>query len=58
VAGQAGINLPAGPAANAPQYDGPAMTTIISERLGLKLDTQKSAVAVLVIDSAEIPVAD
>jgi len=58
VAGQAGINLPAGPAPNAPQYDGPAMTTIISERLGLKLDTQKSAVPVLVIDSAEIPVAD
>ena len=58
VAGQAGINLPAGPTPNAPQYDGPAMTTIISERLGLKLDTQKAPVPVLVIDSAEMPAAD
>ena len=58
VAGQAGINLPAGPTANAPQYDGPAMTTIISERLGLKLDTQKAPVPVLVIDSADMPAAD
>src|SRR6478672_8574258 len=38
VAGQAGVNLPAGPQQNLPAYDGPAMTTIISERLGLKLD--------------------
>jgi uncharacterized protein (TIGR03435 family) len=58
IAGQAGINLPAGPAPNAPQYDGPAMTTIISERLGLKLDSQKAPVDVLVIDSAELPMAD
>jgi len=58
VAGQAGINLPAGPQQNLPAYDGPAMTTIISERLGLKLDTQKAQVPVLVIDSAEMPAAD
>jgi len=57
IAGQAGVNLPAGPQA-LPQYDGPAMTTILSERLGLKLDSQKTAVAVLVIDSAEVPTAD
>jgi len=58
IAGQAGITLPAGPAPNAPQYDGPAMTTILSERLGLKLDSQKLPVDVLVIDSAEMPAAD
>src|SRR6478609_3499755 len=55
VAGQAGVNLPAGPQQNLPAYDGPAMTTIISERLGLKLDTQKASLPVLVIDSAEMP---
>jgi uncharacterized protein (TIGR03435 family) len=58
IAGQSGINLPVGAAANLPQYDGPALTTIISERLGLKLDSQKAPVEVLVIDSAEMPVAD
>lgn len=58
IAGQAGISLPAGPTPNAPAYDGPAMTTILNERLGLKLDTQKAPVQVLVIDSAEMPVAD
>jgi len=57
VAGQAGINLPAGPGA-LPAYDGPAMTTIISERLGLKLDSQKAPVEVIVIDSAEMPAAN
>ena len=57
VAGQAGINLPAGPN-NVPAYDGPAMTTILSERLGLKLDSQKAPVEVLVIDSAEMPTPD
>lgn len=58
IAGQAGINLPAGPQANLPPYDGPALTTIIGEKLGLKLDTQKSAVDMLVIDRAEMPTAD
>lgn len=58
VAGQAGVNLPPGPATGAPQYDGPAMTTILTERLGLKLDSQKAPVQVLVIDGAEMPVAD
>ena len=58
VAGQAGDNLPAGAQQNVPAYDGPAMTTIIGERLGLKLDSQKTPVDVLVIDSAEMPTAD
>ena len=56
-ASQAGINLPAGPT-QSPQYDGPALTTILSEQLGLKLDSQKAPVEVLVIDSAEMPTAD
>jgi len=34
------------------------MTTIIGERLGLKLDSQKTQMDVLVIDSAEMPTAD
>jgi uncharacterized protein (TIGR03435 family) len=58
VAGQSGINLPAGPPQALPQYDGPAMTTILNDRLGLKLDSQKAPVEVIVIDSAEIPSAD
>jgi uncharacterized protein (TIGR03435 family) len=58
IAGQAGITLHAGSTPNASQYDGPAMTTILSDRLGLKLDSQKLPVSILVIDSAEIPMAD
>jgi uncharacterized protein (TIGR03435 family) len=58
IAGQSGINLPAGPQQALPQYDGPAMTTILSDRLGLKLDSQKAPVDVIVIDSAEMPTAD
>jgi uncharacterized protein (TIGR03435 family) len=59
VAGQAGMNVPPGPAgANLPQYDGPAIGTILQDRLGLKLDSQKSNVDVLVIDAAEMPAAD
>jgi uncharacterized protein (TIGR03435 family) len=57
IAGQAGITLPAGPQ-QLPQYDGPAMATVLNERLGLKLDSQKAPVEVIVIDSAEMPVAD
>ena len=56
VAGQSGIALPVG--GNLPQYDGPALTTILQDRLGLKLDSQKAPVSVLVIDSAEKPAAD
>jgi uncharacterized protein (TIGR03435 family) len=58
IAGQAGVTIPAGPQQALPQYDGPAMTTILSERLGLKLDSQKAPVDVIVIDSAEVPSAD
>jgi uncharacterized protein (TIGR03435 family) len=56
VAGQAGMTLPVTP--NMPQYDGPAIGTILQDRLGLKLDSQKASVTVLVIDSAEKPAAD
>ena len=58
IAGQSGINLPAGPQQALPQYDGPAITTILSDRLGLKLDAQKAPVPVIVIDGAEMPTAD
>jgi uncharacterized protein (TIGR03435 family) len=55
-AGQAGVNLPIG--ANVPQYDGPSLGDILQQRLGLKLDSQKVPVQVMVIDSAEMPAAD
>ncbi|HTM02642.1 MAG TPA: TIGR03435 family protein [Vicinamibacterales bacterium] len=57
VAGQIGVNLPPG-ASNIPAYDGPALTTILKDRLGLTLDSQKAQVPVVVIDSAEMPAAD
>jgi uncharacterized protein (TIGR03435 family) len=57
-AAQLGVNAAPGAGANAPQYDGPALGTILQERLGLKLDSQKAPVKVLVIDSAEMPETD
>ena len=55
---QLGINVPAAAAANLPGSDSPALLTALQEQLGLKLDSQKGPVEVLVIDSAEMPQPD
>ena len=52
-----GMGLPV-PAVDIPQSDGSSLTTALSEQLGLKLDSVRAPVDVLVIDSVEAPVAD
>jgi uncharacterized protein (TIGR03435 family) len=50
-----GINVPAGAV---PQSDGSSVMTVINEQLGLKLESTRGPVDVLVIDSVETPTAD
>ena len=52
-----GANIPAA-AANIPQSDGSSLTTALNEQLGLKLDSVRAPVDVLVIDSVEAPIPD
>ena len=52
-----GANIPAA-AANIPQSDGSSLTTALNEQLGLKLDSVRAAVDVVVIDSVEAPTPD
>ena len=52
-----GANIPAA-AANIPQADGSSLTTALNEQLGLKLESTKGTVTVVVIDSVEAPTAD
>jgi uncharacterized protein (TIGR03435 family) len=47
-----GANIPAA-AANIPQSDGSSLTTALNEQLGLKLDSVRAPVDVVVIDSVE-----
>jgi uncharacterized protein (TIGR03435 family) len=56
IASQVGINLPAG--ANLPASDNPSLLTALREDLGLKLDSERGPVEVLVIDGAEMPEAN
>ena len=52
-----GANIPAA-AANIPQSDGSSLMTTLNEQLGLKLDSVRTAVNVVVIDSVEAPTPD
>jgi uncharacterized protein (TIGR03435 family) len=53
-----GMNVPAGAEANLPQSDGSSLMTALNEQLGLKLDSVRAPVDVLVIDSVEAPALD
>jgi uncharacterized protein (TIGR03435 family) len=52
-----GANIPAA-AANIPQSDGSSLTTALNEGLGLKLESVRAPVDVVVIDSVEAPTPD
>jgi uncharacterized protein (TIGR03435 family) len=52
-----GANIPAA-AANIPQADGSSLMTALNEQLGLKLESTRGPVDVLVIDSVEEPEAN
>jgi uncharacterized protein (TIGR03435 family) len=52
-----GANIPAA-AANIPQSDGSSLMTVLNEQLGLKLESTRGPVDVVVIDSVEAPTAD
>lgn len=56
LAGQAGVNLPT--QALPTTADSPSLMTMLREQLGLKLESDKGPVDVLVIDSAAMPMAD
>ena len=53
-----GVNVPTGAAANLPPADGTSVMTAINEQLGLKLDSARGPVEVMVIDSVEAPAPD
>ena len=52
---QLGVNLPA---QNQPPSESPALMTAIQEQLGLKLDSQRGPVDILVVDHVEAPAPD
>ena len=52
-----GANIPAA-AANIPQSDGSSLTTAVNDNLGLKLESTKGTVTVVVVDSVEAPSPD
>jgi len=56
IASQVGVNLPAG--ANLPASDNPSLLTALREDLGLKLESERGPVEILVIESAEMPEAN
>jgi uncharacterized protein (TIGR03435 family) len=53
-----GMNVPAGAAANIPQSEGSSLMTALSEQLGLKLNSVRAPVDMLVVDSVEAPALD
>jgi uncharacterized protein (TIGR03435 family) len=52
-----GANIPAA-AANIPQADGSSLMTALNEQLGLKLESTRAPIDVVVIDSVEAPPGD
>jgi uncharacterized protein (TIGR03435 family) len=50
-----GINVPT---PNLPQTDGSSVMTVLNEQLGLKLESTRGPVDVLVIDSVQAPTPD
>jgi uncharacterized protein (TIGR03435 family) len=58
LASQMGLNVPTLGANANPFSDSPSLLTALQEQLGLKLDSQRGPVEVLVIDSAELPEPD
>jgi len=58
MASQFGVNLPAGGANQPNTFDSPSLLTALREQLGLKLDSTRGPVDVLVIDSADMPTPD
>lgn len=52
---QLGVNIPT---PNLPPSDSPALLTAIQEQLGLKLDSQRALVDMLVVDHVEAPTPD
>ena len=53
-----GLNIPTAGLANLPQADGSSVMTAINEQLGLKLDSVRGPVDVMVIDNVEAPSPD
>jgi len=53
-----GMGMPVPASVNLPQSDGSSLMTALNEQLGLKLDSVRAPMDVLVVDSAEAPAAD
>jgi uncharacterized protein (TIGR03435 family) len=58
LAQKAGANIPPEAFARIPQSDGSSLMTTLTEQLGLKLESARAAVDVVVVDSVEAPAAD